>query len=584
MEICGNIFTNADYTEFYLKCIYCPTESNLKDSEQFVSHIRKEHSFDEATEGSVNSENQALKQEEFVEETDNNSFINEENEIWPDDDDDFNENYEYIEDEIASQSPTGTEVSAYPTSISIAGTLGTTERLEFEHDSNVVDENGGTVSECSEDNTSDESFEDESNSNESNDEPEETPFKRRRTNPLTLLRKLKISFTRNNPRVLQFIEEFKKHPCLWNTECSEFNKEKAKTSAYNEIIEIMDKKVNVLFTQKELKKSIGQLFVQYTIAADNSEQKKLTGTAARYFERCKFLSNLNYKESEDEESKSDVLQLNFKEINVVTTTFIDTYANFPVLYDTSLSEFKNIDARTQAYIQMSKMLEPHIYVNETEVHLAVLRLRKWVYMALRRVKSKELQHRCSKTELHYLQLCSFLPSQKENFVFICELCGKKFFIDYLLRAHMVKMHNVGDLPYLCSQCPRRFEKTFDMERHKLRQHCEKMIKCDYCESTFALKTDLAVHSRIHTGEKPFVCEICGKSFRLKLSLDYHINGLHLNLRPFKCDLCPKTFRKRVQLKNHMKAHLNIKDKKCDICGARFTCPTSLCRHRKTHFC
>jgi len=68
--------------------------------------------------------------------------------------------------------------------------LGTTERLEFEHDSNVVDENGGTVSECSEDNTSDESFEDESNSNESNDEPEETPFKRRRTNPLTLLRKV----------------------------------------------------------------------------------------------------------------------------------------------------------------------------------------------------------------------------------------------------------------------------------------------------------------------------------------------------------------------------------------------------------
>jgi len=96
---------------------------------------------------------------------------------------------------------------------------------------------------------------------------------------------------------------------LWNTECSEFNKEKAKTSAYNDIIEMMDKKVNVLFTQKELMKSIGQLFVQYTIAADNLDKNKLTGTVARYFERCKFLSNLNYKESEDEESKSDVIQV-----------------------------------------------------------------------------------------------------------------------------------------------------------------------------------------------------------------------------------------------------------------------------------
>jgi len=68
--------------------------------------------------------------------------------------------------------------------------LNTTERFEFENDSNVVDKDGGTVSECSEDNTSDESFEDESNSDESYDELGETPSKRSRTNPLTLKRKV----------------------------------------------------------------------------------------------------------------------------------------------------------------------------------------------------------------------------------------------------------------------------------------------------------------------------------------------------------------------------------------------------------
>lgn len=265
----------------------------------------------------------------------------------------------------------------------------------------------------------------------------------------------------------------------------------------------------------------------------------------------------------------------------MTTTFIETYANFPVLYDSSLPDFKSVDARTEAYIKIAQLLAPEMRVNETEVYMAVLRLRKWTYMTLRRVKSKELRRACTKSELHYLQLCSFLPPKSESFVINCEYCDKRFFIDYSLRAHMVKVHDMGELPYLCSQCPRRFEKAHDMERHKLRQHCEKLLKCEYCDSTFSLKTDLTVHTRVHTGEKPYVCERCGKSFRLKLLLDYHINGVHLNLRPYKCDICHNTYRKRVQLKNHMKAHLNIKDKKCEECGAAFTCPTSLSRHRRT---
>lgn len=266
----------------------------------------------------------------------------------------------------------------------------------------------------------------------------------------------------------------------------------------------------------------------------------------------------------------------------MTTALIDAFANFPVLYDSSLPEFRSVDARTQAYINMSEMLAPEMRVNETEVHLAVIGIRKWAYNALRRVKSKILRRPCTKPELHYLQLCSFLPPKMESFVINCDYCDKRFFIDYSLRSHMVKEHNVGELPYLCSQCPRRFVKAHDLERHKLRQHCVKLLKCEYCDSTFSLKTDLTVHTRIHTGEKPFVCELCGKSFRLKLLLDYHINGKHLDLRPYACDLCPKRFRKRVELKNHVKGHLNIKDKKCEECGAAFTCPTSLCRHRKMH--
>ncbi|XP_064542706.1 myoneurin [Drosophila montana] len=584
MEICGSILTNTDYTEFHLKCIYCSIESELKDWQQFVHHTRTAHRFDDADGGSAQSENEieCAPEELFETFADTNSVdVKDEDARWPQEEEVLYETIDIIKQEDVLQSPIRMEAPTSPTYNSIDGCLENmdTDSYDDEAESQVQEEIVNNMS-----NESDNYEEESDSSTESDSEPEEKPLKRSRHNPMSIKRKLKVSFIRQNPRVFHFIEEFKKHPCLWNPNDTSYKNEKAETEAYNAIIEGMDKKVNVLFTEIELKKSIRQLFKQFEIATQKADKNQLTGMAVRYLRKCKFLSNGYYSaasDEDDEESKSDVIQLNFKEINDMTTTFIETFGNFPVLYDSSLPDFKSLEARTEAYVKIAQMLAPELRVNETEVHLAIMRLRKWTYMTLRRVKSKELRRACTKTELHYLQLCSFLPPRSESLVINCEYCNKRFFIDYLLRAHLVKVHDVGELPYLCSQCPRRFEKAHDMERHKLRQHCEKMLKCEYCDSTFALKNDLNVHIRVHTGEKPYVCELCGKPFRLKLLLDYHINGFHLNLRPFECDICHQTYRKRVQLKNHMKAHLNIKDKKCDECGAAFTCPTSLSRHRKT---
>lgn len=126
---------------------------------------------------------------------------------------------------------------------------------------------------------------------------------------LTLLQ-LKISFLRHNPRVVQFIEEFKKHPCLWNPDDPKFQDERAQSEAYIAITEVMDKRVNVLFTELELQKSIKQLLDQYTVAAQNANDKKLTGVAARYYNKCQFLSSTPVTTpSDDESSKSDVIQV-----------------------------------------------------------------------------------------------------------------------------------------------------------------------------------------------------------------------------------------------------------------------------------
>ncbi|XP_017864621.1 PREDICTED: zinc finger protein 383 [Drosophila arizonae] len=587
MEICGSILTNSNYTIFQLKCMYCPIESNLQDWPQFVRHTRQAHPFDDA-DGSLSDqcENEVeCPKVEPDEPYEVSMDIKEENHTWHQDDEEFYFTDDALKQEVDPQSLIENDSHMSPTH---ANGVESNEESRYidekEYESQEMDymqKVEEDTSDYSDNYIDDEDIEDDYT--DSDDEPDAEKPKSRRTNPMALKRKLKISFTRQNLRVLHFIDELKKHPCLWNPNDKFFKTKMAENEAYTEIIAGMDKKVNVLFTESELKKSLKQLFKEYTMATQKASEGQLTEVAARYLRKCKFLSIKDYSgESDvDDESKSDVIQLNFKEINHMTTTFIETYASFPVLYDSSVPTFKSLDARTQAYIEIAQMLAPEIHVNETEVYMAIMRLRKWTNMTLRRVKSKELRRACTKSELHYLQLCSFLPPKSESFVITCELCNKRFFLDYSLRAHMVKVHDVGELPFLCSQCPRRFDKAHDMERHKLRQHCEKLLKCEYCDSTFSMKTDLTVHTRVHTGEKPFVCELCGKSFRLKLLLDYHINGFHLNLRPFECDICKNTYRKRVQLKNHMKGHLNIKDKKCEKCGAAFSCPTSLSRHRRT---
>ncbi|XP_032591064.1 zinc finger protein 578 [Drosophila grimshawi] len=592
MEICANLLTNTNYTEFHLKCIYCSVESDLKDWEQFVLHTRNEHLLDDADEGSAQSENEILyaRDEHFEAYGDTNNSVSdmkEENDQFPADDLRIEESNEFIMDNFVLQSPNGTLVLASPSYNGMYTISETVEQdISGDESENWATGQATTISKDHYPSDDAEYNDDEQwvSSTDSDDEQGVSQPKRSRSNS-TIMRKLRVSFTRHNPRVLHFIEEFKNQPCLWNPNDSKFGDKKFETEAYNSIIEGMGERADVIFTEKELKKSIQQLLSQFNLASQRDDYKPLTGMPASYFRKCKFLSiapahSQSDSDDADESVHSDVIQLNFKEINKMTTTFIETFENFPVLYDSSVAEFKSLEARTQAYIKIAQMLAPKMRVNETEVHLAVMRLRKWAYMTLRRVKSKELRRACSKSELHYIQQCSFLPPKSESFVIKCELCDKRFFIDYTLRTHMVKVHNVGELPYLCSQCPRRFGIHHDMERHNLRQHCEKLLKCGYCDSTFSLKNDLNLHTRIHTGEKPYVCELCGKSFRLKLLLDYHINGFHLNLRPFACDLCPNTYRRRVQLKNHMKAHFNIKDKKCNECGAAFTCPTSLSRHRK----
>ncbi|KAH8284499.1 hypothetical protein KR018_000872 [Drosophila ironensis] len=583
MEVCGSVLVNSDYQDFRLKCIYCTIESELKDWDLFTYHVRTAHN----SEGDDATNDEALQdfptpQAEPSQELLDEAIAYEPDEFFEvidsvDAEDQWlktdAENVQYVEDDTLWSEATG-PIHYEPDQPEFHPD--TSEELPMQED--PAHSTSDIIEEMEYESGSDYSQTDDARCRRGPGRPP------KRTRPEQVF-KFKVSFIRSNPRVLHLIQAYKEYPCLWDPSDDSFNDKTTRHAAYKAIIQRMDLKTDVLLTVEELKRTLVQLHTQYQLAVQTKEKGKLVGMAARYLTKCEFLSVSPpvKTKSEDENNELIAIKLNFKEDNLVTSSFIETYANYPQLYNPALPEFLSIDARTQAYEKLAEEFRPVVMANETDVYIAVNRLRRWAYEAMRRLRAKELIESCSKQEVQYLRMCSFLPAKgSESAVLYCEHCEKRFHGDYNLRVHMFKAHMVGDLPYLCNLCPRRFDRLVDMERHKLRSHFDRKLKCEYCQKPFAVENDLKVHLLIHTGEKPHVCSICSKAFRLKLLLDHHINGVHLNLRPHGCHICPKSFRKKFELSNHIKGHLNIRDKKCEMCAATFYDHSSLSRHRRSH--
>ncbi|KAH8252545.1 hypothetical protein KR032_000445 [Drosophila birchii] len=607
MEVCGSVLANSSYKHFRLKCLYCTIESELKDWEAFIVHVQTAHFCEE--EEDCDGDKDVSQDFCLPTESADQHIVYEPNELF--------DVIETVEEDggdgqwmvADNQKPVRPQLRGiWFRMININISVYDPQDFEIMSDDFIWTDSPGDIQDNVKTDTPEMMIDDNAatnslknvqfpddmiiyasdsslSANDLVDIPRRPGRPPRRKRPGQVF-KFKVSFIRSNPRVLHLIQAYKDHPCLWNPSDEHYNDASVRAKAYDVIMKYMNSRANVLFTLEQLKKTIEDLHIQYTMASQAKENGKLVGLAARYMAKSEYLAvspKVHPKEENVENDELNVIKLNFKRENVMTTAFIETYANYPQLYNSSSPEFGIVEARAEAYRQMAQEYLPVAKVNETEVYIAVNRLRRWVYDAMRRLKSKELIQKCTPQEVQYLQMCSFLPSKgSESQILYCEHCEKRFHGDYNLLVHMYKAHAVGELPYLCSLCSRRFDRQVDMERHKLRSHFERKLKCQYCQKAFAVDNDLRVHTLIHTGEKPHMCSICGKHFRLKLLLDHHINGYHLNLRPFHCELCNKSFRKKFELENHIKGHLNIRDKKCEQCDATFYDHSSLSRHRRTH--
>lgn len=254
------------------------------------------------------------------------------------------------------------------------------------------------------------------------------------------------------------------------------------------------------------------------------------------------------------------------------------YANFPQLYDPTHKEFCSMSSRKQAYESLATEISvPNVDVSSDDIFRAIQSLRQWYY-----ITTKHAINAGNGAEKFYLEVCRFLPPKMFKQRLVCEICQQVTYSDHVLQAHFFKAHNIGQLPFKCTQCDRSFTGRIGLANHMQRAHIGKTHKCTHCERAFAVPSDLRLHIRTHTGHKPYVCELCGKAFRLRSQLTLHVTAIHTKIRAFKCNMCPKDFVKKVDWSDHIKGHLNIRDKICIVCGKGFTSCHSLIRHRQIH--
>lgn len=160
---------------------------------------------------------------------------------------------------------------------------------------------------------------------------------------------------------------------------------------------------------------------------------------------------------------------------------------------------------------------------------------------------------------------------------VCEICGKKFVNESMLKVHM--FHHSTEKTFMCNypDCGKSFRFQASYCIHKNSHN--KKIECHVCHRMFATKQSLYHHSLSHSGIKPFHCKICNKKYS-SLSMVAYCKKKHDGTLPeIPCKLCGKTFTSKFFLKSHMVLqHEKTKDFTCAGCGEAFSFMKQLENH------
>lgn len=130
---------------------------------------------------------------------------------------------------------------------------------------------------------------------------------------------------------------------------------------------------------------------------------------------------------------------------------------------------------------------------------------------------------------------------------------------------MKKVHDLK--PWLCSECPKRFQERQNYNYHMMTHEGKRGFVCDICQKSYANPRQLYSHRSLHLGRR-FLCSHCGFKARSTANLRGHIKTKH-EAKTFECNHCLKKFSSNNNLNNHLRIHTGETPFECELCNVKF---------------
>ena len=107
---------------------------------------------------------------------------------------------------------------------------------------------------------------------------------------------------------------------------------------------------------------------------------------------------------------------------------------------------------------------------------------------------------------------------------VCKECGELFSRNYLLKQHVVSVHEGG---YSCDQCNHEFKQKSDLQYHIKYLHRSVEHRCKECDYVAVRKPVLLAHMKaVHEGQK-IPCPHCEYKGKWQADLWRHTKSMHM---------------------------------------------------------
>ena len=144
-----------------------------------------------------------------------------------------------------------------------------------------------------------------------------------------------------------------------------------------------------------------------------------------------------------------------------------------------------------------------------------------------------------------------------------------------------RSQHINDMAYVCEQCGKVYYIESELERHMVEKHEPPGHRCKECGRYFSRFQTLKQHQDIHDPVPRYQCSECGTRFRTSATLRKHLQW-HTGIRPHECPVCHRRFFRRNVMRAHLTTHTGTQPHVCAVCNARFAFRDSLQRHERTH--